>query len=97
MMSRYNLGAMSPADAVLKKKGADINVLRCLDPACGGMLAYEVSSDNVLYVDLAWTARRDGDKRYFPCPKCGGRNIVEEFLDAKGVQKHRVTRFEPGI
>ena len=59
------------------------------------MLAYEVSSDNVLYVDLAWSAARDGDTRYFPCPRCHGRNVVEPFRDAKGAAKHRVVRFEP--
>ena len=59
------------------------------------MLAYEVSSDNVLYVDLAWSAARDGDTRYFPCPRCHGRNVVEPFRDAKGAATHRVTRFIP--
>jgi hypothetical protein len=73
-------------------KAADIHVLRCLNPQCGGLLAYEVDSNNVLYVDLAWTAARDGEAYYFPCPKCGGKNIVEEILTAKG-PRHRVTRF----
>jgi hypothetical protein len=86
-----------PSPAVpITKKGTDINVLRCLNPDCRGMLAYEVSSDNVLYVDLAWTARRDGELRYFPCPKCRGRNIVEEIRGAGGALQHKVTRFEPG-
>jgi hypothetical protein len=85
----------SPALAP-KKKAADIKVLRCLNPDCRGMLAYEVNSDNVLYVDLAWTARRDADTCYFPCPKCHGRNIVEEVRDAAGALQHRVTRLEPG-
>lgn len=90
-MTSSTSGPASPP----KKKVADIQVLRCLDPACRGMLAYEVDADNVLSVDLAWTARRDGDTRYFPCPKCGGRNIVEPARDAKGRDVHRVTRFEP--
>jgi hypothetical protein len=77
------------------KKGADINVLHCLDPECRGLLAYEVDSNNVLYLDLAWMAHQDGDVRYFPCPKCGGRNIVEPFTNAKGKPGHRVTRFAP--
>ena len=81
--------------AAAKKKASDVQVLRCLDPACGGLLAYEVDSENVLYVDLAWTAHQDGDTRYFPCPKCRGRNIVEAAQDAKGRTVHRVTRFEP--
>lgn len=73
-------------------KASDVHVLRCLNPQCGGLLAYEVDSHNVLYVDLAWTAKRDGDTRYFPCPKCGGKNIVEEIRMEKG-QRHQVTRF----
>jgi len=95
-VTRYKIDAMTSPATAPKKKGADINVLRCLNTQCRGMLAYEVSSDNVLYVDLAWTARRDGDTRYFPCPKCGGRNIVEEIRDGAGEPKHKVTRFEPG-
>lgn len=94
--SRYKHSEMSSPASAPKKKGADINVLRCLNPDCRGMLAYEVSSDNVLYVDLAWTARRDGDTRYFPCPKCHGRNVVEEIRDGAGTLRHKVTRFEPG-
>lgn len=77
------------------KKAADISVLHCLNPDCRGLLAYEVDTDNVLHVDLAWTAHAAGDTRYFPCPKCGGKNIVEEFRDAKGQPKHRVTRWQP--
>jgi hypothetical protein len=78
-----------------KKKAADVRVLRCLAPECGGMLAYEVTGDNILYVDLAWTAHRDGQTRYFPCPKCRGRNVVEETRDERGALRHKVTRFEP--
>ena len=81
------------AEAV-KKKGPDIRVLRCLNADCRGMLAYEVDSENVLYVDLAWTAREDSGGRFFPCPHCGGHNIVEPFTDAKGNSKQRVARFE---
>lgn len=77
------------------KKAADILVLRCLNPDCGGLLAYEVDSNNVLYVDLAWTAKHDGDRKYFPCPKCNGKNVVEEFRNEKGQVKHRVTRWQP--
>jgi hypothetical protein len=75
------------------KKGPDIQVLRCLDPECRGLLGYEVNSQNVLYVDLEHTARGDDGVRYFPCPKCGGRNVVEPFTDDKGKLKHRVSRF----
>jgi len=83
----------TPKPAV--KKPADIQVLHCLNSECRGLLAYEVDSQNVLYVDLAWTAKVDGDTRYFPCPQCNGRNIVEEFRTDKGQMKHRVVRWEP--
>lgn len=84
--------ASKPAAA---KKKSDIRVLRCLGGSCGEMLAYEVNAENVLYVDLAWTARALGGKRFFPCPKCGGRNIVEEIRDETGAVRHKVTRCEP--
>ncbi len=77
------------------KKAADIAVLHCLNPACGALLAYEVDSQNVLYVDLAWTARRDGTTSYFPCPKCGGKNVVEPWRDDKGQTRHRITGWAP--
>lgn len=76
------------------KKAADIQVLHCLNPACRGLLAYEVDSDNVLYVDLAWTAQHSGDTAFFPCPNCHGKNVVEAFQTDKGQTKHRVTRWE---
>ena len=75
-------------------KGADIRVLRCLNPQCGGLLAYEVDSNNVLYVDLAWTAKHHDNTRYLPCPKCGGRNVIEELRTDKGQLRHQVVRFE---
>ena len=78
------------------KKVADIQVLHCLNPECRGLLAYEVDSQNVLYIDLAWTAKSAGDLRYFPCPRCNGKNVVEEFRTDRGQVKHRVTRWEPG-
>jgi hypothetical protein len=77
-----------------KKKATDVEVLRCLNPDCRGMLAFEVTVENILNPDLHWMARQDGATRYFPCPKCHGRNIVEEVRDARGALKHAVTRFE---
>ncbi len=75
-------------------KAADIHVLRCLNPQCRALLAYEVDSNNVLYVDLAWTAKLHDTTRYFPCPKCGGRNVVDELPTSKGPTRHQVVRFE---
>jgi len=85
---------MSDAAAVKKRKSSDVEVLRCLNPDCRGMLAFEVTADNVLNPDLHWMAREDGPTRYFPCPKCGGRNVVDEVRDAKGTLRHAVTRFQ---
>ena len=47
------------------------------------------------YDTSLWMARTDGATKYFPCPKCHGRNIVEEVRDAKGTLRHAVTRFAP--
>jgi len=84
----------SPAKPAAKTP--DIHVLHCMNPQCRGLLAYEVDSNNVLYVDLAWTATDDGISRHFPCPRCGGKNIVEEFRTEKGQVRHKVTRCEKG-
>ena len=77
------------------KKAPDIFALRCLNPTCNGLLAYEVDANNVLYVDLAWMAKRDAGKCYFPCPKCHGKNIIEPVQTDKGATKHQVVRWEP--
>jgi hypothetical protein len=90
----YNFAAMT-SPAAPKKKAADLEVLRCLNPECRWMLAYEVTAEGLLNPDLHWMARQDGATRYFPCPNCGGRNVVEELRDAKGALRHRVTRFTP--
>lgn len=82
----------TPAPKPAAKKAADINVLRCLNPACKALMGYEVNSENVLYVDLAHSAISDGGARYFPCPKCGAHNIVQEFTDDKGKVRHKVAR-----
>jgi hypothetical protein len=76
------------------KKTPSISALRCLNPDCRALLAYEVDDNNVLYVDLAWTARRAGELSYFPCPKCGGKNVVEETKNDKGAVVHRVTGWQ---
>ena len=77
-----------------KKKATDVDVLRCLNPDCRWMLAFEVTTEGFLNPDLHWMARHDGATDFFPCPKCHGRNVVEEVRDAKGAVRHSVTRFE---
>ena len=83
------------AAAPKKKKAADVDILRCMNPACRAMLAFEVTPENILNPDLHWMARQDGAVRYFPCPACHGRNVVEDVRDSKGAPRHAVTRFEP--
>ncbi|MFQ5667764.1 MAG: nitrate reductase associated protein [Candidatus Binatia bacterium] len=85
-----------PATRRPGKKATDIRVLHCLNPDCGGLLAYEVDSNDVLSLDLAWTAKREGGVMFFPCPKCQGKNIVEAVRDEKRGWRHKVTRWEPG-
>ena len=80
-----------PAD----KKVASITALRCLNDSCRALLAYEVDANNILHVDLAWTARRQGDVAFFPCPSCHGKNVVEPDKNEKGQPVHRVTRWQP--
>lgn len=87
---------MMTSSAAPKKKAADLEVLRCLNPECRWMLAYEVTAEQFLNPDLHWMARQDGELRYFPCPNCHGRNVVEAVHDAKGALRHRVTRFVAG-
>lgn len=86
---------MATEAAPKKRKAIDVDVLRCLNPECRAMLAFEVTPENILNPDLHWMARQDGATRYFPCPKCHGRNVVEEVRDAKGGLRHAVTRFAP--
>lgn len=75
-------------------KPAGVRVLRCLDPACNALLPFEVEADGTLLLDLRDCARQSGDVWYFPCPRCGGKNILEIPPSAGG--KPRVARFEPG-
>lgn len=75
------------------RKSPDIRVLRCLGESCRAMLAYEVDSQNHLYVDLSGTARQDEDGSYFPCPTCGGRNYLESVEAAPGRRRSRVAVF----
>lgn len=70
-----------------------ISALRCLSPECRALLAYEVTKDDFLYNDLSWTARQEGDLRYFPCPKCHGKNVLEAVADPKGT-RYRVSRWQ---
>ena len=72
-----------------------VNVLRCRDAACGGLLAFEETDQGYLLGRVLELADVDGERRYLPCPKCGGRQLVEEYEHA-GKLRVRVSGFEPG-
>jgi len=71
-----------------------VHVLKCRNERCGGLLAFEETDRGYLLGQVLELAEVDGAKRYFPCPKCGGRQLVEEF-DCDGKRRVRVVGFEP--
>jgi len=56
-------------------------------------LAFEETDRGYLLGQVLDLADVDGEKRYFPCPKCGGRQLVEEYVHA-GKKRVRVCGFE---
>lgn len=85
---------MSDAPVAPKKKALKVNVLRCRGEDCGALMAYEETSEGVLMGNMYGLAERDGDKAFFPCPRCSGRNLVEEVSHG-GKTRARVFGFEP--
>ena len=83
-------GAPSTTKAKVK-----VNVLRCRDEQCGGLLAFEETDRGYLLGRVLELADADGAKRFLSCPKCGGRQLVEEYED-DGKLRVRVHGFEPG-
>jgi len=71
-----------------------VHVLRCRNQACGGLLAFEETDRGYLLGQVLELADVDGAKRFFPCPKCGGRQLVEEF-ECDGKRRVRVVGYEP--
>ncbi|RMF20623.1 MAG: hypothetical protein D6760_11135 [Deltaproteobacteria bacterium] len=76
------------------KRKLRVHVLKCRNESCGGLLAFEETDRGYLLGQVLELAEVDGAKRYFPCPKCGGRQLVEEF-DCDGKRRVRVVGFEP--
>jgi hypothetical protein len=58
-------------------------------------LAFEETDEGYLLGQVLELADVDGGKRYFPCPKCGGRLLVEEYVHRDGKLRTRVSGFEP--
>jgi hypothetical protein len=78
-----------------QKSQLKVNVLKCRDETCRGLLAFEETDKGYLLGRVLELADVDGEVRYLPCPKCGGRQLVEEYEDA-GKLRVRVYGFEPG-
>lgn len=82
----------SPSEGKPAKAGPKVNVLRCR--GCKGLLAFEETDEGYLLGQAIELADVDGAKRYFPCPKCGGRQLVEECVH-DGKRRSRIFGFEP--
>lgn len=82
------------AESAAKPKAVKVNVLRCRDDSCKGLLAFEETEEGYLLGQVLELADVDGDRRFFPCPKCGARLLVEEF-EHEGKRRVRVYDFEP--
>jgi hypothetical protein len=80
--------------AAPKKKVVKVHVLRCRDESCKSLLALEETEEGYLLGQVLGLADVDGDTRFFPCPKCGGRLLVEEY-EHGGKLRVRVYGFEP--
>lgn len=87
--------ATEPSGATASKKPQlKVDVLRCRGDGCNALLAYEETDAGYLLGQAIELAEKDGSKRFFPCPRCGGRQLVEEFVH-DGKRRTRVCGFEP--
>jgi hypothetical protein len=77
-----------------KKKVVKVHVLRCRDESCKALLAFEETEEGYLLGQVLELASVDVDTRFFPCPKCNGRLLVEEY-EHDGKLRVRVYGFEP--
>lgn len=80
------------SDAPVKKKDIKVHVLRCGSESCRALLPFEETDEGVLLGNMIEVATRDGAVCYFPCPRCGGRNLVEEVV-YEGKKRTRVCGF----
>lgn len=91
MRSRVSESGTQPAAAA---KAVKVHVLRCRDESCRALLAFEETEEGYLLGQVLGLAVVAGDVRFFPCPRCGGRLLVEEF-EQEGKLRVRVYGFEP--
>jgi hypothetical protein len=75
-----------------KKKDVKVHVLRCRSESCRALLPFEETGEGLLLGNMIELATREGGATFFPCPRCGGRNLVEEVVH-EGKKRTRVTGF----
>jgi hypothetical protein len=75
-----------------KKKEVKVHVLRCRAESCRALLPFEETDEGLLLGNMIDVATRDGDTLFFPCPRCGGRQLVEEVVH-EGRKRTRVGGF----
>jgi hypothetical protein len=80
------------SEAPAKKKDVKVHVLRCRSESCRALLPFEETDEGLLLGNMIDVATRDGDVAFFPCPRCGGRNLVEEVV-SDGKKRSRVSGF----
>lgn len=85
----FQLAVGSPA-----AKRVKVHVLRCRSESCDGLLAFEETDQGYLLGQVFSLAEVDGVRRFFPCPKCDGRNLVREE-EYSGKIRTKVYGFEP--
>lgn len=69
-----------------------VHVLRCRSESCGALLPFEETDEGLLLGNMIEVATRDAGLAFFPCPRCGGRNLVEEVV-RDGKRRTRVAGF----
>ena len=80
------------SDAAAKPKAVKVHVLRCGSETCRALLPFEETDEGLLLGNMIEVATRDGSASFFPCPRCGGRNLVEEVV-YEGKKRTRVSGF----
>ena len=80
------------SDAAAKSKPVKVHVLRCGSEACRALLPFEETDEGLLLGNMIEAASHDGATSFFPCPRCGGRNLVEEVV-FEGKKRTRVSGF----
>jgi hypothetical protein len=88
--ARLTLALVSEIPA--KKKEIKVHVLRCRSEACRALLPFEETDEGLLLGNMIEVADHDGALAFFPCPRCGGRNLVEEVV-SEGKKRTRVSGF----